>query len=55
MRLETLDYLLEISFAGIHIDTDSESMDLRTTKKGVVPSAARKGHRPSRWRRSTTA
>jgi hypothetical protein len=38
-----LEHLLEISFAGIHIDTDSESMDLRTTKKGVISIGRTKG------------
>lgn len=38
-----LDQLLEIGFAGIHLDTDSESIDLRTTKKGAVSIGRKKG------------
>ena len=40
---KSLDRLLDIGYAGIHLDTDSESIDLRMTKKGSVSIGRTKG------------
>ena len=34
--LERIDELLAIGFAGIHLDLETESLDIRTTKKGQI-------------------
>ena len=33
---ERIDELLAIGFAGIHLDLETESLDIRTTKKGQI-------------------
>lgn len=37
--------ILSCGFSGIHIDTDSESIDIRTTKKGAVSVSRKKVNR----------
>ena len=39
---ERLDELLALGFAGIHLDLESESLDIRTTKKGQVSVGRKK-------------